>query len=194
MNGRSHMIIGTAASLLLLPKMGYEFNLLTSTAAALGSLIPDIDHPKALINQKLLFNKNKEGKILFYCTSGGIFLYKGFESFSKSMMFLGILLILIGLSKHRTFTHSLGGVLVISYYIFFLFNEQMIMDNITYATIIGVVSHLVCDFFTKEGVEMFYPLSHKKYRFPFTITTGSVAESAINLIFIFIIFNETIIK
>lgn len=194
MNGRSHMIIGTAASLLLLPKLGQDINLVTSISAAIGSLIPDIDHPQALINQKLLPQKNKQGKIIFYCTIGAILLYKGFDISSKSLMYLGILLFIIGISKHRTFTHSLIGILGMSYYIFFLFNEQMIMDNITYSVVIGICSHLLCDFFTKEGIELFYPISHKKFKFFYTITTGSLAESAINLIFIFIIFNETLLK
>lgn len=187
MNGKTHMLFGSVASLYLLPKLGYEPALTTTAAALIGSLIPDMDHPKAKINQKILPMKNKVGKILFYCGIGGFLLYRyGLEN--RLTFASAIILILIGLSQHRSFTHSILGIGSIASIAFFVLKNTLPL-SIILSFIIGLISHLIGDFMTVAGIELFYPFSNKKYRFVLTISSGNMAETLIGLFFIYLIIN-----
>ncbi|QZY56374.1 metal-dependent hydrolase [Crassaminicella profunda] len=185
MNGKTHMLFGSVASLYLLPKLGYEPALTTTAAALIGSLIPDMDHPKAKINQKILPMKNRVGKVLFYCSIGGFLLYRyGLDN--RLTFALAIILILIGLSQHRSFTHSILGMGSIASIAFFVLKNTLPLQIIL-SFIIGLISHLVGDFMTIAGIELFYPLSNKKYRFILTISSGNMAETFICIFFIYLI-------
>lgn len=179
MQGKTHMLIGSAASILLLPKFGYNPEILTTAAAAVAALVCDIDHPKAMINQRILPVKTKLAKIIVYSGIGAFLLYKNMTIGNPILTMVGVLLIMIGLSHHRGFTHSLAGVSFMSFTLMYIF-KQSVEESILIATIIGLVSHPIADYFTKEGIELLYPFSKKNYRFPITITTGSVAENIVN--------------
>ena len=65
--------------------------------------------------------------------------------------------------KHRTFTHSIIGVYTM--YRFFewlipkLFNNAYIQhDVILWSIMIGIVSHLISDSVTEEGIPIFFPI------------------------------------
>ncbi|QEK12447.1 metal-dependent hydrolase [Crassaminicella thermophila] len=185
MTGKSHMLFGSVASLYLLPKLGYEPNITTTAAAIIGSLIPDMDHPKAKINQKFLPMNNRFGKILFYCGIGGFLLYKyGFEN--RLTFTIAILLIMIGFSHHRGFTHSILGTFIISSIVFFVL-KNTIHYSIILSFILGLISHIIGDWMTIAGIELFYPISTKRYRFVLTISSGKMAEPIIGMFFIYLI-------
>ncbi|QXM06302.1 metal-dependent hydrolase [Crassaminicella indica] len=187
MTGKTHMLFGSVASLYLLPKLGYEPTIATTTAALIGSLIPDMDHPKAKINQKILPMKNRAGKVLFYCGIGGFLLYQyGLDN--RLTFALAILLIMIGLSQHRSFTHSILGIGAISSIAFFVLKNTLPLSMILSFTI-GLISHLVGDFMTIAGIELFYPFSNKKYRFILTISSSNMAEPFICIFLIYLIVN-----
>ncbi|WZL74549.1 metal-dependent hydrolase [Clostridiaceae bacterium 35-E11] len=187
MNGKTHILFGSVASLYILPKLGYEPTLTTVAAAILGSLIPDIDHPRAKINQIVLPMKNKFGKMLFY--SGiGFFLLKHYGLENKVILSISILLILIGFSQHRSFTHSIVGTLFISAVIFSSL-KNVISYSIIMSFITGLVSHLIGDWMTVEGIRLFYPFLHKRYRFVVVIASGTMAEPLICMFLIYLIFN-----
>jgi inner membrane protein len=86
---------------------------------------------------------------------------------------------------HRTISHSILGVYLIYKGLFFLLprilNSSYVDINlIVYSLMIGVVSHLFADAFTKEGIPLFFPLKVKVGIPPIKslrITTGEFFEN-----------------
>jgi len=126
-------------------------------ASALGSLIPDLDHPKSRLNQKLLFIKNGFYRTLFYLSlaTGSIYLYLVTDN--NVFGLLSIMAFFIGISSHRSFTHSIVGFLVAAY-IVKVATAKYSLPSIYSGFVIEYVSHLVADFFTVKGIKLFYPL------------------------------------
>lgn len=185
MTGKTHMLFGAALSLYILPKLGIEANLVTAAIASAGALIPDIDHPGSKINQIMLPMKNRLGKMIIYSGLGGVLLYKA-NNLDSTLTFLGLILIVIGLSHHRSFTHSIPGAASLSL-VSFMFFKNYLSNNLIYAFIIGILSHLIGDFFTKQGIELFYPISEKNYRLPINISSGGIFKYIISFILVFAI-------
>ncbi len=191
MTGKTHMIIGIAASLYILPKLGYNPGIAALSAAALGGLIPDMDHPKSKINQRILPIKNKLGKMLIYSGIGSLLIY--YNDFKSNHITLaGIILIMIGMSHHRGFTHSIVGVSIISVITFHMLNP-IVPISIIISFCVGVTSHVLADYMTKEGVELFYPLTKRNYRFLLHTSTDSIVEKGI-LFFLIVFISKTILK
>ncbi|WP_053957671.1 metal-dependent hydrolase [Inediibacterium massiliense] len=185
MTGKTHMLFGYVTSLYILPKLGYDPSIATTAAAALGSLIPDLDHPKAKLNQKILPIKNRFGKVLFYCGIGSFLIYR--YGWAHQLIFtVAILLMVIGLSQHRSFTHSILGTGIIFFIVFFILKD-MLPYTLLLSFLLGMASHLVGDFITIGGIELFYPFSNKKYKFILTISSAKLAEPLICIFFMYLI-------
>ncbi len=132
-----------------------------------GGIAPDIDQPTAPIWRNL--------------PVGGIF----GKIIGKS------------LGGHRFLTHSLVGVGLFGLLTKFLLNfshslmPKVQIDLVWWAFMVGMVSHLVMDTFTKEGVPWLLPIPIK-FGFPpvraFRITTGKGVEK---LLFILIFFVDS---
>lgn len=177
MKGKTHIVIGAAAGVTIALNTEIDNGLLVLLGSTVGSLVPDIDHPKSKINQKLLRIKNKSFKIMFYCFLGIILLFLYTEYNEKVFLLSGITLILTGVSRHRGFTHSILGALL------YINIVKSIGDSYGYEDIYigfvgGYLSHLISDFFTKGGIEIFYPFS-ENFSFPISIKTGGVMENFI---------------
>jgi inner membrane protein len=133
--------------------------ILCLVANVVGCLIPDMDQASNRL-WDLLPAGNFIGKIL-------------------RRLFLG----------HRTISHSLLGLFL--YYKFFdwltprVFNANFLQTNLIFACLmIGIVSHLIADFITKEGLPLFFPLPYK-IGFPpikaFRVRTDSWVEHIVIL-------------
>lgn len=129
--------------------------LLALLASQIGGVAPDIDQPTAPLWRGLPVLRFL-GK-LFSKMSGG----------------------------HRFISHSIVGVIlfsVVGYYVLvFLqsFLHSLQIDIVWWAFIAGLVSHLVMDMFTKEGVPLFLPFTLKVGIPPIEqlrITTGKKME------------------
>jgi inner membrane protein len=83
------------------------------------------------------------------------------------------------LFQHRGFFHSIFFLVLVGLF-FYLFTNSWIL---TCAILIGMLSHLVIDTFTKEGIMFFNPVS--SFRLRGFIKTGSPLE---NFLFVFFIF------
>lgn len=194
MTGKTHMAIGVAAGLTVSIQQPLQNQIMIVLASVLGSLIPDLDHPRSKLNQKLLFFKNKFYRVLFYLALAGGLMYLYFLTKYNVFGLLGITSFLIGISSHRSFTHSIIGFLVISYIIKLITTKY----NLPYAYlgfIIGYVLHLAADFFTIKGIQLFYPLK-LNVASPIIINTKSRFEDVIftllSVYIMFLIFNEYI--
>ncbi|MGO1367757.1 metal-dependent hydrolase [Senegalia sp. (in: firmicutes)] len=182
MQGKSHLVVGLAAGVTIALNRDIESISLVIFGTSIGALMPDIDHPKSKINQKLLQHKNNSYKILFYTLIGLILLY--IYSLNNNFTFLigGVITILIGVSKHRGFTHSLLGI-----FLFIKLGRSLVHEfgynDIYLGFYIGYISHLAADFFTKGGIEILYPFS-ENFSFPLSIKTGGKVENSIVIILI----------
>ncbi len=89
---------------------------------------------------------------------------------------IGTILLLLLFSKHRGLSHSITFVVII-YYIVKWFCNFYGHDDYSFLFAIIVLSHIIGDMFTKTGVALFYPLSRKRIKFPYTIKTGGRLEN-----------------
>lgn len=82
--------------------------------------------------------------------------------------------IINGLFGHRTFTHSLLFLVLAG----ILLNALGVNEAASAGILVGMVSHLLLDMATKNGIKLFFPLKIT-IRFPLTATTGGAAEYAV---------------
>lgn len=177
MTGKTHMAIGITAGLAMSAGQTVETQLILVISSAVGSLVPDIDHPKAKLNQKLLFLKNEFYRVLFYLslTGGSIYLY--LKTGNTVFGLLSIMTFFTGISNHRGFTHSIIGFLTaisIVKIVALKYKLPMVYSGFT----LGYLLHLVADFFTVKGIKLFYPLN-KNVSSPIMIKTDNNLENVI---------------
>lgn len=72
---------------------------------------------------------------------------------------------------HRSFTHSLLFLVLIA----IIMNSFVTNEAIIAGILIGIVSHMILDMATKNGIKLLYPLKIT-VRFPITTRTGSAVE------------------
>lgn len=163
MTGRTHdLAAATALGVIVLAQPNRIYSLSTVIvgvfANLIGGITPDIDQPTAPLWKNL--------------PVGHIF----GEVFDK----------LAG--GHRFLTHSILGLVIfgfIAHFLLVFLHPIMTSVNIGFvwwAFMIGMLSHLIMDTFTKEGVPWLLPLPYK-FGFPpiktFRITTGKAVEKFI---------------
>src|SRR5690606_3968730 len=110
----------------------------------------------------LLLGAGAVGAIIPDICHGGSKIGRTFPLISK------IVNVLFG---HRTFTHSLLFLLLAA----LLFNTILPDRSIGAGLLVGMISHLVLDMATKNGIKLFFPLKIT-VRFPVTTTTGGTVE------------------
>lgn len=177
MTGKTHVAMGIAAGLTLSHGQSPENQLILVLASMVGSLIPDLDHPKGKLNQKILWINNGLYRMLFYLALGSILMYLNFVKNNKYLMLLGLVFILIGISSHRGFTHSIVGFLL-SASVVKMGTSNYGLDSLYSGFMVGYVLHLVADFFTPRGIRLFYPLKISVSS-PINIKTGNYWERII---------------
>lgn len=161
MTGRTHdlaaiTLLGLVVVVAPIPAVTLGTGLLAVLANQIGGIAPDIDQPTAPLWRNLPI--------------GGLF-----GKFFGKM-----------LGGHRFLTHSLlgAGLLCILVHLLLVFLHPIMprinIDLVWAAFSIGVLSHLVMDSFTKEGVPWLLPIPIK-FGFPplkrLRITTGKWGES-----------------
>lgn len=138
MTGRTHDLI-SFASLLTVASISPPDSLNLTTAVAclmgsvIGALVPDMDQATNRL-WDLLPAGNLVGKV-----------------FRHLML------------EHRTISHSVLGIFIFFKILVFLipklFNPAYVDSNLVIASLmIGILSHLIADSFTKEGIPLFFPL------------------------------------
>lgn len=180
MKGRTHAGMGILTFLSIYKLIPGGFSLFGMIIVVFSSILPDIDHPKSIINKYVLPFKNKMTKVTLYGCIGIILLWYDYLYLHKPIVrALGIIFIIIAISSHRSWlTHSLIGMSMFSFIAGYIGNIYNIRYLIYYF-MIGYGMHLICDMFTNRGVPLFYPFRKKKVKFPFTYNTNSKIGSAI---------------
>ncbi|MGE7094516.1 metal-dependent hydrolase [Lysinibacillus sp. NPDC048646] len=75
---------------------------------------------------------------------------------------------------HRSFTHSL----LFLFLVVTLLHSFIPYEAITAGILVGMVSHIVLDMGTKQGVKLFFPINIS-VRFPLTTKTGGKVEKVV---------------
>jgi membrane-bound metal-dependent hydrolase YbcI (DUF457 family) len=129
--------------------------LIAVIANQIGGIAPDIDQPTAPFWRNLP-------------------IFKIFGKFAGKL-----------LGGHRFITHSLIGLVLAGFGVMFLLNllhqivPKMDVHVVWWAFMVGMISHLITDMFTKEGIPLLLPIPIK-IGFPplkkFRLTTGKIGE------------------
>jgi inner membrane protein len=162
MTGRTHDLAAfTALNLIIvtqaLPNLSLGTALVAFSANMVGGLAPDLDQPTTDFWHKL--------------RAGGI---------------LGKLISPL-LGGHRYISHSIAGMLIFGFIAYWILNfakSFLIVDTnlVWWSFMIGYVSHLIMDSFTKEGVPWLFPLPFR-LGFPplafLRLKTGGLIEKSL---------------
>ncbi|MCB2290505.1 metal-dependent hydrolase [Clostridium sp. CS001] len=180
MTGKTHAGIGSVIYVAICNQLPGKFNYIGMILVFFASILPDVDHPKSMINKYILPFKNKTTKVTIYICLGIIILWFDFL-YTKELALksLAVCFIIIGLSTHRNgLLHSLTGMMLLMLMLGYTCTKYL-LPPLVYPFIIGYGSHLVGDMFTKMGVPLFYPFSNRKFKFPCTYKVGSKAGKLI---------------
>lgn len=174
MKGKTHAGVGIVTFLSLYNSLPEKSNYIGIIVVILASILPDIDHPKSVINKYILPFKNKATKIILYMCIGIILLWYDYLYTKEPIIkALGISFIIIAISSHRNgLTHSLSGMIIFSFIAGYIGNMYNI-HYLVYYFMIGYGMHLLCDMTTNRGVPLLYPFKSKKVKFPVTYKTNS---------------------
>lgn len=161
MTGRTHDLAAfTALTYVIatepLTQMTLATALVAFSANMIGGLAPDIDQPTAA-----LWRRTRGGSIL-----GRII---------KPL-----------LGGHRYISHSIIGIFLFGFVLSIILNQMgkvllVDMDIVWWSFMIGFISHLIMDVFTKEGIPLFFPIPLKLGIPPFSflrIKTAGVVEKS----------------
>lgn len=156
MMGKTHILIGAVTGLGLAVKFNYPVDLaaVLTVAAAAGALLPDIDHPKGMIRQKM--------GLLGWPLS--ILPHRGPTHSLLALLLVGVVAM--------TAFWSINVAAI---------NLQPYMAQIAAGVVIGYWSHLLADMITVEGIPLMFPLS-RQYISVLPIRTGSIFERIIALL------------
>lgn len=101
--------------------------------------------------------------------------------------------------KHRGFTHSLLFTFLLIFILDIILKNSeynIVLLSASIGLIIGYISHLILDLFTKEGIEMFYPCKIKFYLLkikPNSKTEKSISKLLLTIGMIGMFFNLLLI-
>lgn len=178
MTGKTHMAIGVALGLSLAANKPVNEQLIIVGVSAIGSLLPDLDHPKAKLNQKILLFKNKLFSVLFYLSISASLVYFYLQQGESIFLLLALTIFLMGISSHRGFTHSILGFLLVSNIARLVIYKYNLNFLIYKSFTLSYLSHLLTDFLTPKGIQLFYPIG-KNIASPLTINPKSGVDEAI---------------
>lgn len=154
MRGYTHAVVGTAASLLISSKLGMEFNAASAAIAVIAGLLPDADEQHSTINKYVPLHSGK----LAYAVGAAALFYHAYKTSNILYIFPAIVALLIYISGHRGFTHSIAAC--------GLFGLPLFSDSTRYIQFtVSYLAHLICDMTNTKGIQLLYPL-RKRFKLP----------------------------
>jgi|GEM_PF-1677895 len=210
MNGTTHMAVGALAGGLTFAVsfasrsfsiniQGYEvYPLVVTAAAAMGGLAPDVDiaHSKAgrflrkFLHAGLVASTMFMLVMFFLPESVGIGVLDGAIGMGERVdrgvpivlaAFCVLVMIIIEKSKHRGFTHTVPGLVLVSAPLMFMLLTGVLFVGADIAVsgqigfVMGWLSHMLIDTFNRGGIPWLWPVTKKRFRVA-KIATGSVEE------------------
>lgn len=138
-----------------------------------GSMIPDIDHRGSTIGKKYKISSFVIGKLF------------GHRKFTHSIMFI-VLLSLVNFLFLYLLSIWLNQILIeISERSMFMeleISPVKLALFLTAGLALGMVSHIIGDLLTIQGVRLWSPFSQKRFRLPFSFKTGGSIETLLSVL------------
>ena len=163
MTAKTHIAAGTCLTVLMTNPDNIKYLTLGIAGSVIGSIIPDIDSKNSETNQ--LFNKVTIITILtiIICSLIEYFFHIGLyklifkknnieEIIITSILFF-VMCIIGSRTNHRSFTHSIIGLIIYSY-----ITTISLPRIVVISFIIGYISHIFLDLFNHKGIRLLYPL------------------------------------
>ncbi len=158
---KTHLLTAIATSLLVTTPHTPREYIISITGAALGGVISDIDILKDDTTRDAI-----QGQILFSVLAivgaGVDYIFKlniinDISKQSVALLVIGIASFITfwiaGLeSKHRSFTHSILGMLL------FAFSVFLMAPMFSLPFLVGFITHIALDLFNKKKVRLLYPI------------------------------------
>ncbi|WP_234120507.1 metal-dependent hydrolase [Clostridium hydrogenum] len=186
MTGKTHMSIGLAASATVLSvnKASPEIIVTGLALGLIGALAPDIDIKTSKISDfssKVIINTVLISLIaIFIFYKAGIPInnikinYKPSDKITYGLVVLSTSILFSKLTKHRSFSHSLLGLILFSLGVRFVIGNMFIYFSL------GFISHMFSDMLTNNGIQLIYPIK-KKFSLKF-VHTGSFLDNLIGML------------
>ena len=173
MTGTTHFMVGAVAGAAVVAAMeptGWPKEVVIGVAA-IAATFPDLDTERSFI-QGLLMRKVAPQMRRVILGGAGLSMML-LAHYSYGFLLAGLFLLLAAVLPHRTFTHSLLGLGLITWTIY-LFDPELAS-----AVFAGYVSHLITDSMTPHGVPWLWP-NQRCFRFA-QIRTGSGMDHFLGL-------------
>lgn len=197
MNGKTHMIVGGLTGGIVLAHgianhtssfsfSGYEiYPIIITIAGAVGGLAPDVDMDRST-SGKFLHNILHAGliisaiflAIMYFTPRTGIEILDRAVGMSVGInrnvpiIFAGfclLIMVIIGRSKHRGFTHTTIALLIIAVPLIYMlltktgFSGADIVVSAQIGFVLGWLSHMVIDTFNYPGTPWLWPIINKHF-------------------------------
>ena len=166
MEKKTHVMCANLVSICLMRPDSISKLLITCGGATLGGLVPDVDLKDSTSDK--LFDRLMTSLITIVLMSVFIKYFFGIDLYCKikecselfnyliSICLFIVMAYLGSKSSHRSFTHSILGLIVYSGILSYGFNTNVILPYF-----ISHLSHIILDLFNKKGVALFYPSKYK---------------------------------
>jgi inner membrane protein len=137
-------------------------------------LLPDADEQHSTINKHIPLHYGK----LVYAIGAAALFYQAYKTSNLLLVVPAIVSLLIYISGHRGFTHSifacgLMGLPLLSDF------TRFVQFTVSY------LAHLICDMLNTKGIQLLYPLQ-KRYKLPINFTMDSVLGRSVELMVVVI--------
>lgn len=173
MTGSTHLMVGAitgAAVVAIAEPSGWPKELVIGVAA-IAATFPDLDADRSFIQGLLMRNVDPKMR-RFIIGAAGIGLMLLAHS-SYGFFLAGLFLLLSSVLPHRTFTHSLIGLGIVTW------TAYLLDPELSPAVAAGYFSHLITDSMTPHGVPWLWP-SQRCFRIA-QIRTGSGMDHVIGI-------------
>ncbi|WP_169713616.1 metal-dependent hydrolase [Paludifilum halophilum] len=197
MTGNTHFSLGVAAGAIVVGATGagesVGATVATVAIASFGSLLPDIDEDGSMLNN-LLFRSIKYRSAALSILGAIAILLTVLKGLDLWVLLSGIYAMAVAFIPHRSFTHSLLSLLIVSGI------TLMANPDYVWAMAAGYVSHLLADAMTAGGIPLLWPwkkrLGVKKLGLYIRSgdkvdkMTGKVAMYAGSIVLIWLVFQD----
>ena len=181
LTGKTHLTVGTAATILITQPSDWKSFLLCMGAAAVGSCVSDIDVSTSgshkglqriliLIGLAIIVVSVLDG--IFHAGIWTMIQQKNglLQSLAGFAMFIAIC-IYGERQPHRTFTHSLAGVATLGLAVFIMLPEAV------WYFICGMGTHIILELFNCKKIQLLFPFERGKICFYLCKAGGKVNQS-----------------
>ena len=172
--GVSHVIIGASLTFAAFQQHHISYGAIPLAASLVGSVLPDIDEDDSTINSFVPLHYKK----LIYLISSCLMLYHAYKTRDIKLLLPAIVILLIYISSHRGFTHSILAVIIFS-------SPVVEYRHIFAAFTVSYAAHLLCDMVNVKGLQLLWPMS-ARFRLPIHFsmksTVGRLIEASAVLV------------